>query len=108
MLQKSLPAVPSLRQGTQVLFKWAEWQKKNAPHRHVRSAVSRLAVLRKGELRLVVHQYGDALCGVLQMADVEPKLRVFREWREPLDKVVTKLASRGWEIVSSEVQHEAL
>lgn len=95
MTQKTLPAIEDLRHGTQVLFQWAEWQKKHAPERPVRTAV-----FRKGDCRLVVHQYGASLCGVLKLADVKPRVREFREWREPFLMVHIKLAKRAWALIS--------
>ncbi len=101
---QNLSLVAELRQGTQVLHRWAQWQTQHAPGRPLR-----VAILRKGEMRLVVHQYGRALCGVLNLADVAPKVRAFREWREPLVTVKGKLVKRGWTLVadSGEVRHVA-
>lgn len=98
--QDALVAEPNL--GTQVLFRWAKWQTQHACMR-----AQRIGVFRKGDMRLVVHQYGHALCGVLKLADVKPKIRDFREWREPFATVKGKLEQRGWSLVrdSEEVSH---
>ena len=90
-MQNSLPGVEVLRHGTQVSYQWAVWQKANATKLPLR-----IATLRKGGFRLVVHQYRDSLCGVLKLADVKPRVRQFREWREPFAVVQQKLVERGW------------
>ena len=104
MNQKIPPAIEDLRHGTQVLYLWATWQKKHAPERPVRTTV-----FRKGEYRLVVHQYGASLCGILKLAEIKPRVREFHEWREPFQKVHSKLVKRGWALVSDsgEVGHVA-
>ena len=86
---------PELRQGTQVLFRWAKWQSEQASGRPLR-----VAVFRKENARLVVHQYGQNLCGVLKLAQVKPKVRDFREWRKSFVTVQGKLVVRGWLLVS--------
>ena len=90
--------------GTQVLFRWAKWQ---TQHRCMRA--TRIAVFRKEDARLVVYQYGFSLCGVLKLADKKPKIRDFREWRQPFNKVKGKLVQRGWVLVreNDEVSHVA-
>ena len=102
--EETLPLVAPLRQGTQVLYRWAQWQAQQASGRP-----QRVAIFRKGELRLVVHQYGESLCGVLSLAEVKPKVREFREWRQPFIAVQAKLVKRGWVIMtdSGEVSHAA-
>lgn len=94
----------SCSQGTNVLFQWAKWQSEHQTKRRVR-----VAVFRREGMRLLVHQYGYALCGVLQMADVKPKMRAFREWKEPFQVVQAKLLKNGYELVSDtgEVCHGA-
>jgi len=89
--------------GTQVIYKWADWQNQQA------GKPIRTASFRKESRCLVVHQYGDALCGVLQLADVKPMVRDFREWKEPFHTVQGKLIKRGWSLVSDsgEVRHVA-
>ena len=88
--------------GTQVLLRWAKWQ---AQHRCMRA--TRIGVFRKDDARLVVYQYSYSLCGVLKLADKKPKIRDFREWRQPFDKVKGKLVQRGWMLVreNEEVSH---
>ena len=90
--------------GTQVLFRWAKWQ---TQHRCMRAI--RIGVFRKDDSRLVVYQYSYSLCCVLKTADVRPKIRDFREWRQPFEKVKVKLVSRGWVLVreNEEVSHVA-
>jgi len=90
--------------GTQVLFRWAKWQ---TQHRCMRAI--RIGVFRKDYARLVVYQYGNSLCGVLKVADSKPKIRDFREWRQPFNKVKGKLVQRGWVLVreNEEVSHVA-
>lgn len=102
MQQKSLPTIEECSVGTQVMYRWAVWQKTQASNHPFR-----VAVLRKGTFRLVIHQYGEDVCGVLKLADSKPKVRDFREWREPLTRVILKLAGRGWLFVSDsgEVSH---
>lgn len=92
---ENLSLVAELRQGTQVLYRWAQWQSQHASGRPLR-----VAIFRKGESRLVVHQYGASLCGVLKLADVKPKVRDFREWRESFTAVQAKLVKRGWVIMT--------
>lgn len=101
---ESQPHVVSLHQGTQVLYRWAQWQTQQAPGRPLR-----VAIFRKENTRLVVHQYGRFLCGVLKLAEVKPKVRDFREWRETFLTVQAKLINRGWALVSDsgEVSHVA-
>ncbi len=96
--------VAALHQGTKVLFRWAEWQNQ---HRCMRA--TRIGVFRKDDARLVVYQYGRSLCGVLKLADVKPKIRDFREWRQSYTVVKGKLVHRGWSLVreSEEVSHVA-
>jgi len=48
----------------------------------------RIGVFRKDDARLVVYQYSYSLCGVLKLADSKPKIRDFREWRQPFDQAV--------------------
>ena len=50
-----------------------------------------------------------ALCGILKLAEVKPRVREFHEWREPFQKVHSKLVKRGWALVSDsgEVGHVA-
>ena len=69
----------------------------------------RIGVFRKDDARLVVYQYSYSLCGVLKLADSKPKIRDFREWRQPLDKVKGKLVQRGWVLIreNEEVSHVA-
>ena len=101
MQQQTIPCVESLRHGTQVSFLWSAWQKANATKLPLR-----IATLRKGGFRLVVHQYRDSLCGILKLADVKPRVRQFREWRQPFAVVQQKLVERGWMLLtdSGEVQ----
>lgn len=103
-MQKSLPAIEALGHGTQVMYRWASWQKKN----QASALPMRIAIFRKEEFRLVVHQYQNSLCGVLKLADVKPKVRQFREWREPFSAVLQKLVAANWTLFSDsgEVQHE--
>ena len=88
--------------GTKVLYTWARWQQQQGYTRP-----DLILVFRKGDVRLVVHEYGPRLCGVLKLADVNPKVRDFREWKESSSIVKAKLLSRGWTAVSgkSEVSH---
>ena len=99
---RTLVAAP--HPGTQVLLRWAKWQ---AQHRCMRAI--RIGVFRKDDARLVVYQYSYSLCGVLKLADTKPKIRDFREWRQPFNKVKGKLVQRGWVLVreDEEVSHVA-
>src|SRR5664280_1525341 len=94
-MQKPPFILDDRRHGTQVLYQWALWQRNHAPDRHIRTAI-----FRKEQWRLVVYEYRASLCGVLKLANVKPKLREFRAWREPFATVHTKLAARGWLLVS--------
>lgn len=99
----SEPSVAELHQGTQVLYRWGKWQDQHALGR----PLTRVS-LRKGGARLVVYSYGASLCGVLEKADTKPKVRNFREWRQPIQVVVAKLVKRGWALVpgSEGVSHD--
>ena len=98
------PLVAAPHPGTQVLLRWAKWQ---AQHRCMRAI--RIGVFRKDDARLVVYQYSYSLCSVLKLADTKPKIRDFREWRQPFNKVKGKLVQRGWVLVreDEEVSHVA-
>lgn len=87
---------------TEVLYKWADWH-----HQQGYKRPRLILVFRKGDVRLVVHEYEPRLCGVLKLADVNPKVRDFREWKESSSVVQAKLLSRGWIAVpgKSEVSH---
>ncbi len=100
--QLSLPAMKPVAHGTQVMYAWAQWQKAQAT-----PLPSRIGVFRKEDIQLVVHQYGPALCGVLRLAAVAPKVRGFREWRQPFETVHSKLTARSWTLEhdSAEVKH---
>ena len=90
--------------GTKVLYRWAIWQ---AQHNCCMRAM-RTGVFRKDDARLVVYQHGPSLCGVLKVADVAPRIRDFREWRQSFNKVKEKLVHRGWELIrDDEVSHVA-
>ena len=97
-----VPLVAEFRQGTQVLIRWALWHKQHAYPKAIL-----IGVFRKDYARLVVYQYSYSLCGVLKLADSKPKIRDFREWRQPFDKVKGKLVQRGWMLVreNEEVSH---
>ena len=96
---KGATPLSALRPGTQVLFKWATWQKS-------KTLSTRTAIFRKGEMRLLVYQHGH-VCGVVKKCDTAPRFRDFREWREPYATVRGKLLSRGWVLESDtgEVNH---
>lgn len=98
------PLVAAPHPGTQVLLRWAKWQ---AQHRCMRAI--RIEVFRKDDARLVVYQYSYSLCVVLKMADTKPKIRSFREWRQPFKTVKEKLVHRGWVLIreNEEVSHVA-
>ena len=98
------PLVAAPHPGTQVLLRWAKWQ---AQHRCMRAI--RIGVFRKDDARLVVYQYSYSLCGVLKLADSKPKIRDFRECRQPFDMVKGKLVQRGWALIreNEEVSHVA-
>ncbi len=96
MQQVNFPSVDPIGHGSQVMFRWVLWQKKN----QASSIPMRIAIFKKDEFRLVVHQYQDSLCGVLKLANVKPKVRQFREWREPFTVVVKKLVAANWTLSS--------
>lgn len=98
----SKPLIASSHPGTQVLFRWALWQIKRAA---AGKQAFRIGVFRKGDVRLVVYQYERNLCGVVKKADVAPKFRDFREWREPFATVKGKLVKRGW-VLGSDSEEE--
>ena len=77
--------------GTKVVYRWAIWQ---AQHRCMRATI--VGVFRKGDARLVVYEYSPSLCAVLKFMDVAPRVRDFREWRQPIRKIKEKLVTRGW------------
>ena len=97
-----VPLVAEFRLGTKVLIQWALWHKQ-----HAYPKASRIGVFRKEDMRLVVYQYGKALCVAVKQADVAPKIRDFREWRQSFFAVKRKLVQRGWSLVSDsgEVSH---
>ncbi len=97
-----LPLIAEPTMGTKVLERWAQWQKQHAFPR-----ASRIGVFHKEDRRLVVYQYGRALCVAVTKAEVAPKIRDFREWREPFATVKGKLVQRGWALVDEckEVGH---
>lgn len=99
---EQIPLVAEFRQGTQVLLRWAQWHKQ-----HAFPMAIQIGVFRKGAVRLMVYQYGRTLCVAVKMADVAPKIRDFREWREPFATVKGKLIQRGWakEEEREEVSH---
>ncbi len=96
------PLVAALHPGTQVLYRWAIWQNQHGLDRPIRTGV-----FRKGDVRLVVYQYSKSLCCVLKHADIKPRFRDFREWRQSFATVSSKLVKRGWSLVSDsgEVSH---
>lgn len=103
--------------GTQVLLAWAAWlQQRNL------GLARRSVVLTKGRQRLVVHEYvmgdGESICGVVSFDDAVPRaivkcgslvhrgesrLRAFREWQAPLERVALELTNRGWKPASRDV-----
>ncbi len=99
-----VPLVAEFRLGTKVLIQWALWHKQ-----HAYPKASRIGVFRKEDMRLVVYQYGRALCVAVKQADVAPKIRDFREWRQRFATVKGKLIQRGWALVEDreEVSHVA-
>jgi len=99
-----VPLVAEFRQGTQVLIRWALWHKQ-----HAYPKVILIGVFRKEDIRLVVYQYGKALCVAVKMADVAPKIRDWREWRQRYATVKGKLIQRGFALVDEreEVSHVA-
>ena len=99
-----VPLVAESRMGTQVLYRWAQWHKQ-----HAYPKALRIGVFRKESMRLVVYQYGKALCVAVKQADVAPKIRDFREWRQRFATVKGKLIQRGWAQVEEreEVSHVA-
>lgn len=78
------------RHGTQVLYRWVEWLRQ-----HGFPCATRVAVFRKGDARLVVHEY-PSCCVVLKIIDVKPKIREFRDWQQPFAVVASKLVAKGW------------
>lgn len=99
-----VPLVAESRMGTQVLYRWAQWHKQ-----HAYPKALRIGVFRKESMRLVVYQYGKALCVAVKQADVAPKIRDFREWRQRFATVKGKLIQRGFALVDEreEVSHVA-
>ena len=93
-----------LHPGTQACYRWAVWQTQ-----HSLGLPIKVALFRKEGARLAVHDYGGSQCAVLTLADVKPRVREFREWREPYATVMEKLVARGWSLVSEiaakEVNH---
>ncbi len=98
------PVVAEVRPGTQVLYRWAQWQQQHAYPR-----ARAVGTFRKGDCRLLVYHYGRALCVVIKVADYAPKVRGFREWREPFATIKSKLLDRGWRYIEQreEVSHVA-
>lgn len=98
----SVPSVADLHRGTQVLYEWGQWQNQHAQGRPLQ-----WVSLRKEKACLVVYSYGKSLCGVLEKSEEKPKIRGFRQWRQPLKVVVAKLVKRGWvvDVDSEEVGH---
>ena len=84
--------------GTQVLYRWVTWLSKEG----VAGRNPPLAIFARGGTRLVVHEYAEGLCGVLRIAPQAPKLREFREWRQPLGVVGAMLTARGWTQVAGQ------
>lgn len=100
--QGASPLVAEPHPGTEVLYRWAKWQKQ-----HAYPMACQAVVFRKEDSRLVVYEYGPALCVVIIRVSNGPRMRDFREWRQPLAVVQGKLKSRGWKLESqqSEVSH---
>jgi hypothetical protein len=56
-----------------------------------------MAFFRRGEDRLVVHEYPTA-CAILKIGPEKPKLQEFREWCQPFAVVTATLRERGWHL----------
>jgi hypothetical protein len=84
--------------GTQVLYRWVKWLSNEGFH----GRNPPVAIFTRAGTRLVVHAYAEALCGVLTITPQAPKLRGFREWRQPLAAVRAKLLARGWKQVAGQ------
>lgn len=91
--------------GAKALFQWAQWLNQHSRMR----AANQIGVFRKGNVRLVVHDYGDSLCACLKLSDSKPKLGTFRGWHQPFHVIKGKLEARGWVLigVNAEVGHAA-
>lgn len=88
--------MPGINSGTKAIFAWSEWVRL----RGFTLATARVS-LQKGDEKLIVHEYGPHTCGVLKMGNVFPHIQEFREWRQPLSIVLSKLKGRGWTETSS-------
>ena len=91
----------STRPGAQVLLSWANWQTQRGA-----ALATRIVVVRKDDVRLVVHEYGSQ-CGILELGEVKPRIRDFRIWSQPLPVVMAKLEKHGWKVASDEGRKEA-
>ncbi|MCZ2112905.1 MAG: hypothetical protein LC131_03590 [Anaerolineae bacterium] len=88
----AISAPADARHGTQVLYRWAEWLRQ---HGFPRAA--RVAIFRKEDERLVVHEYASS-CVILKIGPTRPKLQEFREWKQPFVDVAAKLCAKGWHL----------
>ena len=75
----------------EILFGWAKWHNQNGL-----VPATRIVVFRKGDIRLVVHEYGSK-CGILKLGEVAPRVRGFRIWSQPFYTVAAKLQGYGWQ-----------
>lgn len=71
---------------------WMVWQKK-----HGNTTPITIRTFKRGIVSLVVHEYLDGVCGVLELA---PRVQKFRPWNQRLEVVTKKLKANGWEVVS--------
>lgn len=91
---RSNPLVAVVHPGAEVLYRWAKWQKQHAYPQTIQSVV-----LCKEGRQLVVYEYANAPCVVITRCANGPRMRNFREWRQPFSVVQAKLKVRGWEPV---------
>lgn len=89
--------ISDFRQGTQVLLRWAEWQRS---HDFPKPTIT--AIFHKEGARLIVCQYEERVAVCIKCAFVAPKLRDFREWRQSYDVIKEKLVRNGWELQSEQ------
>lgn len=80
---------------SQVMYHWALW----LMQRGITIPAKRTATFRKGEAELLVYEYGGNFCAVVKKGKIPNRFQQFREWSQPFDVVMQKLAASKWTLV---------